>query len=376
MIHVVFLIRKLDLGGAERQLTWLAQGLNPNRFRVTVLTFYRGGEFTDSLTSAGISVRSLEKRHRWDVVGFQARIVAELRALKPNIVQSYQGPPNLAALLARRFAPDTSVIWGIRGSNMDLSEYDYTRKAVFRLERRLSHLPDLIIANSFAGRDYVTAQGFAPGKLQVIPNGIDIEVFKPDPIRRANLRKAWGFRDDTIVVGMVARLDPKKDHSTYLKAASLLSREYPHVRFVCVGHGDSKQLQTLQTQVRSLDLEEQFIWKPPHDAPAAFNAFDISTLSSAYGEGFPNVVAESMACEIPCVATDTGDAALIIDNNDLVVPPRDPTAMAAAWKLLLDLDADSKRSLRKRIRKRVASLYSIERMVQSTARAYEELASR
>jgi glycosyltransferase involved in cell wall biosynthesis len=102
---------------------------------------------------------------------------------------------------------------------------------------------------------------------------------------------------------------------------------------------------------------------------AAYNAFDLATLSSAFGEGFPNVVGEAMACGTPVAATDVGDSGVVIDGCGEVVAPRDPALLAEAWLRLRARLAREGEALRQAARARIVDHYSVEGMVRQSEAA-------
>jgi glycosyltransferase involved in cell wall biosynthesis len=103
------------------------------------------------------------------------------------------------------------------------------------------------------------------------------------------------------------------------------------------------------------------------DVPRITASLDVATLSSAYGEGFPNVLGEAMASEVPCVATDVGDSAHIVGDTGRIVPPRNPDAIANAWVDLLSMGDAGLRTLGQNARRRILENFTIPRV----ARAYE-----
>jgi glycosyltransferase involved in cell wall biosynthesis len=162
----------------------------------------------------------------------------------------------------------------------------------------------------------------------------------------------------------MARLDPMKDHANLLRAAAGFARENPDARFVCAGDGPLRE--ELERLATSLGLADRVVWAGEiADARAAYNAFDIATLSSAFGEGFPNVVGEAMACGIPVAATDVGDVRLIVDAQGEVVPPRDPDALRAAWGRLRQRLAREP-ALPAAVRGTIVASYGVEVMVRRT----------
>jgi glycosyltransferase involved in cell wall biosynthesis len=233
------------------------------------------------------------------------------------------------SVLLKLFVPSTKVVWSIQASNMDLKRYDWFARMNFRLQRWASHFADLIVSNSEAGREYHVALGFSPQKFIVIQNGTDIEHFRPDTESRNRIRAEWGIADRAVLIGVVARLDPMKDHPTFLKAAAMLSAADHDLRFVCVGGGPQDYVSSLRQLANNYGIADRVIWAGAReDMPAVYNALDIACSSSAFGEGLPNVICEAMACDVPCVVTDVGDSALLVGNTGIVVPPNDPQALA------------------------------------------------
>lgn len=365
MNKIAFLIRSLHYGGAERQLVTLAKALAKEGFNLTVLFFYPGGTLEKDLKDSGVQLISLEKRGRWDIFGFFWRLVRHLKHIKPDILHGYLGVSNLLTLCLKPFFPSTQMVWGVRASNVDLSRYDWLSRLTFQLECFLSRFADLIIVNSHAGRAYHLAHGFPAKKMVVIPNGIDTERFKPDLQARVRVRAEWGIPEPKILIGLVGRLDPMKDHPTFLRAAALLYQQRQDVCFVCVGTGAEHYAQEVYQLTRELNLFDQVIWAGAcADMPAVYNALDIA-VSSSYGEGFPNVIGEAMACGVPCVVTDVGDSAWIVGDTGWVVPPKNPELLKTAIAQLIDrIQSDGYES--KPNRQRVIEQFSVLQLVAQT----------
>jgi glycosyltransferase involved in cell wall biosynthesis len=367
---VVFLIRDLNYGGAQRQLVTLVKSLHKEHFfDVTVLHFYSGGPLLKDLTDNGISTISLEKQERWDVLGFFGRLFGHLKRIQPDVLHGYLGESNMVALFLKPFFPSTRIIWGIRGSNTPSGRYGWLGNLLSKLQRLLSSFTDLIIVNSHAGKVDCLNQGYAPDKMVVISNGIDTERFQPDSEAGAKVRSEWGISENTILIGLVARLNPMKDHPTFLKAAALLSKERENVRFVCVGVGEENYVKELYQLTEDLDISEKTIWAGGRsDMPAVFNALNIVCSSSSDGEGFPNVLGEAMACGVPCVVTDVGDSAWIVGNKGVVVPPKNPEALKTAIDELIE-KANFDDNNRQEIRQIIVEKFSVIQLVIKTKAA-------
>ncbi len=176
-------------------------------------------------------------------------------------------------------------------------------------------------------------------------------------------------------MGMVARLDPIKDQETFLRAASILLQRENNVRFVCVGPDWGGRSNSLRGMAESLGLTRHLFWGRGNGMtwPQFYNALDVLTLCSI-SEGFPNVVAEAMACGVPCVVYGRGGTVLTSwGDTGRVVPPRDPVALARAWEEMLSLDLGE---MGRRARERIVKHFSLDRMVDETIKVFEEVLGR
>jgi glycosyltransferase involved in cell wall biosynthesis len=369
-VRITLLTRSLELGGAERQLCLLARGLRERGHAVAVVSFYPGGPLTAMLDEAGVAVASPGKAGRWDLPGFAVRLAGLLRARAPEVVYSFLDTPNLAAAWLKPWLKGAKVVWGLRASDMDLSRYDWFARLMGRLPAFSAASADLIIVNSRAGAEQAGLRGLPMAKLTVIPNGIDTARFRPDPAAGRLWRARWGVAEGEDLVGLAARLDPMKDVPTFLGAAAIMREARPGSRFVVVGGGPADYAQGLEALGRELGLTGALTWAGAQtDMPGVMNALDLCVLSSAFGEGFPNVVGEAMACQVPCLVTKVGDAAWVVGEPDLAVPPRQPEELALAALAVLAQTPEQRAALGQRLRARVADNFSLEGMVAATERA-------
>ena len=371
--QLLFLLRSLNYGGTERQLMTLARRLHEKGESVAVITLYPHGAFRENLEAAGVQIFSLEKLTRWDVVGFIGRLIGLVRELRPAILHGYLGTSNILTVLLKPLFPGIRIVWGVRASNMDLNQYGWVDRALYRLERALSCFADLIIVNSYSGLDHAVGHGFPRKKMRVIPNGIDTDQFRPDPESGKQFRKDWGIGEKEHLICLVGRLDPMKGHPTFLKAAALLTRERTDVRFLCVGNGPQPYQSWLRSMSEELGLGKRLLWlSSAENMSAIYNAMDVMTSSSSFGEGFSNAIGEAMACGVPCVVTDVGDSKRIVGDFGEVVPPANPSALAQAWSRTLTPHENEERR-RRQIRTRIMEQYGLHALANQTAAALKEI---
>ncbi|MBF0567381.1 MAG: glycosyltransferase [Nitrospirae bacterium] len=371
-IRVFFLIQTLDTGGAERQLIELVKALDKDKFSVTVGAFSSGGAFQSELEGVkGVRVMSFGQRGRWDPVPI-FRILNEALRIRPDIVHGYMGVANEIATLVGR-AVGAKVVWGLLSSDMDFSLYHWVSGFMFKVGAALSRVPDLIIANSEAGRRHHTSSGYHAARMIVIHNGIDTERFRPIEGAKQAQRRQWNIPQGTKLIGIFGRLDPIKDHRTFLRAAAILSAQRPDVRFVCVGSGEKEFAAGLKDEAREGALDGRVIWAGwVADIIGAYNAMDIVT-SSSISEGLSNVICEAMACGVPCVVTDVGDSGLIVGGTGVAVAKKDPAAMAEAWNTMLNWPEAKMSECRTMARARIEDFFSARQMSAKTEAALIKL---
>lgn len=373
-MRVLLSIPSLLPGGAERQFAELAAGLAARGHAVLAVAMEQGGPLESALGGAQLVV--LGKTSRLDNLRTAWKLAGLLRSFRPQAHYTFLTAACVLGGLLKPLFPAIKLVMGLRATEIVHGDYSYGRAARFMhgLEARLSSMAELVVANSHAGRRDALQRGFRPDRTVVVPNGIDTARCRPDRALGLPLREAWGIQPGELLVGHVARLDPMKDHPNFLRAAALLATQRPGLRFVCVGAGPEGYAAELRSLADGLGLAHRLVWAGGRtDMPAVYNALDALCLSSAYGEGFPNVLGEAMACGVPCCATDVGDAAQVIGDMGGVEPKSNPEALAAGLEGLLDRLGREGEGLRSACRERIVANFGVERMVEDTEARLEKL---
>ena len=349
-------ISGLGLGGAERMLTETAIGLHQRGLAQHVVSLRGRGHYADQLESAGLSVSAFDVASVSQALSAFGPLRQAVRRFAPDVIQGWMYHGDLAATVIHVVAgggPRRRLFWNIRASNMDDARY----ARVIRAGAWLSKWPEAMVANSLAGVAYHAAHGYRPRRVVVIPNGIDTDRFRPDPIARSELRVPFGLGDKVVVVH-VARVDPMKDHATFLAAMAGL----PDISGLLIGAG-----------TETLDCPPNVRALGPQSHPERFYAAaDVVVSSSAFGEGFSNALAEGMSAGLLPIATDVGDAARIIGVSGQIVVPRDPSALAAAIKSAAALSAEQRRIRGVDARARIVGSFAQAQAIDAYARLYQE----
>ena len=371
MIRIAHVISDLDTGGAEMMLAKLVGAMDRDRFSNTVISLTDRGQLGEQIESSGVAVHPLGmKRGRPDIFALP-RLIRLFNTLNPTIVQSWLYHADLLSTLAVKFSGSPILLWNVRCSDMDLKRYSLLSRWVRWVLARWSAAPAAVIVNSEAGKQQHERLGYRPRRWDVIPNGFDTARFHPNTSLRLPLRQEWKVPPDAVVVALVARVDPMKDHATFLNAAQEVSNARQNVYFLLVG----KDTQTLAPAVAAKGLTDRVRVLGYRSAiECLLPGVDVLCLSS-YGEGFPNVLGEAMACGIPCVSTDVGDARSIIFDTGLVVPARDPAALAHAMIDLIDRGPAARATLGRAARERIEKTYSLPMIVEQYMATYSALAT-
>lgn len=335
-MRVLFVIRSLELGGAERRVLRMASGLAARGHQVAVAVFYLRGSLLAEAERRGIPVIDLRKAGPAGVIGLLRRLAGAIDEFAPDAVHSLMPAANIACALARiRRHQSARLVWGVASSDMQ-AHARWGARIVFSLEGLLSRVPDAIVANSRSGRDVCISRGFPAERMRIVMNGIDTHEFSPDSSDAALTRSNWGIPVGTVVVGTVGRIDPVKGTDVFLAAAALLARDCPELHFVCIGPGDPEYAAAMSQLAAKLGIGARVSFPGAIcDAAAAYNALDVCVLAS-WSEGLPNCLIEALACGVACVSTDVGDARLLLEGVGELVPPGDPAALAGAIRRAID----------------------------------------
>ncbi len=359
MSTIAHLITTLERGGAEAMLSKLVRVQATQGVRPVVISLTGAGAYGPELERAGIAVWSLGMRRGVPEPMALFRLIGILRREKPQLLQTWLYHADLLGLLAAPLAGVPRLCWNLRCSDMDRRGYSRLSRWLPRLLACFSGRPDAVLVNSEAGRRLHHQLGYRPRRWQVIANGFDTDLYRPDPAARREVRASLAVPDDALVVGLIARFDPMKDHATFLAAAERVARRHPDARFVLVGRDVEAGNPAFAAAATGQLAGRVSLLGIRSDMPRLMAGLDICCLSSAFGEGFPNVIGEAMACGVPCVATDVGDAGWIIGDTGRVVPPVNPTALAEALDDLLELPPDGRQRLGAAARRRIEENFSI-----------------
>ena len=371
-MKILHVITGLETGGAEIALCRLLEAETQPTWEHSVVALGSEAALSIRVRQAGVRLSHLNMNGARPNPLALWRLGDILHTERPSIVQGWMYHANLAVTLSPAVI-GIPVVWGIHHSLYEIGFEKPLTRAAIRFGVPLSKYPYAIIYNARTSATQHEALGYRHDKTWIIPNGFDTCEFRPDSALRASIRASLRIAHDSFVVGLVARWHPMKDHENFIRAASTFAQAYPKAIFVLVGEGVDFKNEPLVDLARTLEIVDRIRLCGRREDIAAISAtFDIAT-SSSWSEACPNTLGEAMSCGVPCVATDVGDTANLIGDTGIVVPPRDPVALAAGWKRLAALEPGVRQSLGARARQRIVEHYEVGEMHRRYLQLYGEI---
>jgi glycosyltransferase involved in cell wall biosynthesis len=372
MFRIVHLIAGLRTGGAEMMLFKLLAGMDRSRYHSAVISLTDKGALGGPMECRGISVTALGMKMGMTSPLHLLRLIQRIRVLNPDLIQGWMSHGNIAAQFVGFFmSRRVPVLWNIRQSIYSLKYERVVTASIVKLCGFISPLPTAIIYNSMISAAQHENHGYRRKKRIIIPNGFDIDIFKPDAQAANSVRKELNIPNDHLIIGLIGRYDPMKDHATFLRAASSLLKKQSQVHFILAGNRVDWRNDTLRKMIDELDISANIhLLGERSDIPWLNAAMGIAS-SSSYTESFPNVIGEAMSCAVPCVATDVGGSKWLIGETGRVVPPRNHEALANAWLELIEKGSAYRQSLGRAARQRIIDYFSIDSVVRQYESLYE-----
>lgn len=356
---VLHVITGLAVGGAEMALYRLITGSRGGDYTHAVVTLTPDGAMRKRFHEAGIELVIFN--FNVSPVSQFFSLISLMRKIRPDIVQTWLYHADLLGGLAASLAGIRSVIWGVHSTNLVGSGASGTTRIARRLCAWVSRVvPHTIVCVAEASKRAHTAVGYDAKRMVVVPNGFELSQLAATGEQRALLRSQCGIGEDEVVIGSLGRFNPAKDPHNFVRAAEVLARRSPHVRFLMVGRGLDDDNAELASWIAHADCRDRFVLLGERaDVPACLAAMDIFCLHSRT-EAFPLVLGEAMAMGLPCVVTDVGDAPLMLADAGVVVPKEDSASLARELQRLVAMEPETRRRLGQKAKARIQAEFTLE----------------
>lgn len=360
----------VNIGGAEMFLLNLSVKLKSEGYQQTIISLLGEGDLSKKFSDEKIELIHLNlSRYPWTWWRL-FKLPSLLRKESSDIIQTWLYHADIVGGIASLFVK-SDLIWNVRQTDISTKN---NKKEIILLARFAAYLsnylPKKIICCSEKAKDSHIQLGYDEHKIVVIPNGCDTTVYSRKPQERKTIRGSLNIGENDIVVGRFGRFDIQKDYRNFVAAAELILSNNKNVWFLMAGENITNKNYELQSWISATGNADRFILLGKRqDLPELYQAIDIM-VSSSLGEGFPNVVAEAMACEIPCVVTDVGESGRLVGLTGLIVPKEDKNKLAKACMELINLESEQRGRLGAEARARIVEDFSIERSTSEYSQLY------
>jgi glycosyltransferase involved in cell wall biosynthesis len=366
-LRVAFVMHVMQVAGAEVLVAETIRRLE-ERIEPVILCLDGIGALGERLLAEGVPVVSLGRRpgRDWRLVW---RLARELRDRRISVIHAHQYTPFFYSALARCLAPGVRVILTEHGRHFP-DVVSPVRRAVNRLA--LDHLADAVNACcGFSARALARVDGFAGRRIEVIPNGIELDRYDPAPDRAA-LRRSLGLDPSRRYIATVARFHPVKDHATLLRGFAQVVAQCADVDLLLAGDGPLRG--ELENLTRSLEMEGRVRFLGVRsDVPVLLKAADLFALTSL-SEAASLTVLEAMASSLPVVVTAVGgNPEMVRDGVDGFLVPRGDAASVASTILRVLDDPVGAAAMGAAGRARVEQHYQLGQTVENYWRLYQRL---
>lgn len=375
-MKILHVITALNVGGAETMLAKLVdhERKQGGAMQPSVVSLMPPGVAGDRIRASGVPLRHCGMKRAIDLLPGLARLRAVIRQEQPAVIMAWMYHAHLATRLATLGSADTvPVIWNVRHSIDELSQEKPLMRVIVRLAAACSSWPRTIIYNSHAAAAQHQRLGFHAEDMAVIPNGFDCDLFRPREEARDALVRDLGIAPSALIVGMAARNHPMKDAAALVEAVLRAREGGTDVHLLLTGQGMDEPTGALARLLVSMPADRLTLRSHDRKLETLLPGLDIVALPSAWGEGFPNILGEAMACGVPCIATDVGDSGWVVGKSGMVVPPRDPAALAEAIMAMDRLGPDGRRQLGKIARTRVQEQFSMNQIAARYHQLYRDV---
>ena len=367
---ILHVITSLGSGGAQAMLYSLLKNIDKNKFDVVVVSMVNEKLWGDKISQLGIPVfyLGIEKKIKLKPLSMYANII---KKYQPDIIHAWMYDACFFATFLRKKKTIKKVIMGIH-YHLDNLQYESLKFKV--VNWFLAKISKRVLAVQYVStkiKDAHIQNGYSSNNAFVIHNGFDLNEFKPIKKQYLAVRKQLQVPNTAKLVGMFARFHPMKNHRGFIEMASRLIEIYDQeVYFILGGNQCNSTNQTLQKWIQQFKLQDRFFLIDEVSVKEYMPALNVHVLSSSYGESFGMVLCEAMACGVPCVSTNVGDAENILGKYGYIVPVNNPEAMAFSIHKLLSLSQHELAQLSECCRDHIQDKYSIEEITQRYEKLY------
>lgn len=366
-IKIAHIIVGLNNGGAEMMLYKLLKYVNNEKYECSVISMMDEGIMGERIKKLGIPVYCLNMKR--GVPSIRAVIKTLSLCKDKDIIQTWMYHADLLGFIISKILKK-KIIWGIHHSNLEKDKNKKSTLLIAKINSYLSRWADNIISCSIVAKEKHVEYGYCEKKINIIPNGFELDKFKYIENSKKILEKEFPILKNKLIFALVARYEILKDHKTCFEAMKIVKERYSKnfILLLCGTNINKNNLELIKLIKKNNIQKNVLLMDIRDDIPIIMSATDIY-ISSSSGEGFPNVIGEAMACETPCIVTDVGDSAYIVGNTGEVAIRQMPVQLAE--KIISFIKEKKYLTNRKLCRERVLKKFEINKIVKEYENLYK-----
>ncbi|WP_438436805.1 glycosyltransferase family 4 protein [Kluyvera sichuanensis] len=369
-MRIIHVIIDMNVGGAELMLKRLIEHSSNKDVEHIVISLTDLGVLGPELSKSGVIVKCLNIKSPIQYITSLLKMIHLFKELQPDVVHTWMYHSDLLGGIAARISGIKRIIWCVRSTDIRKGGSKFTIFIRWLCAKVSSFVPDSIVYAANASKLVHEECGYNEVKSVVIPNGFDLSYLRQNNFSEFDLRADLGISDNEIVICSIGRYSSVKDHKNFIAAAISVAEKKDNLRFLLVGRGLTKENVSISSQInKSIHADKFILLGERKDVPVCLKASDIFCLHSLT-EGFPNVLGEAMAMEVPSVTTDVGDAASLLAMPEYTVPSGQPDALAKALLNLVLLSHDQRKDLGNTLRKRIEADFSMDKVTHKYLALY------
>ena len=372
---VCHIISSMSHGGAQQVLARILR--TDKDVNHEIISLSNLGRYGQEIANEGYNIVSLDMNKYTLNLRKLFKLYKILKNRNYNVIQTWMYHADLIGGIFG-YVLNKKVYWNIRNSDLNTKWAPYLTIVIQRICSLLSKkIPHKILSCSDRASLIHMNIGYDNSKFLVIDNGYNLSEIKFDNNLRINFRKKYEIDENEFIFGMVARWDPQKDFESLIKSIELFykNNDSTKVRFFLAGPNILHNNLDLQKLIKE-SLKDKIVLLGNIDNIENFmNGIDCHVLSSAGNEGFPNVIGEAMACELPCICTDVGDISKLIYDKKWIVPVKSPNIFSKKMEEIYNLYLNHRlifNEMKKKNREHVVNNFAIEKMVKSYYSSWKE----
>jgi len=370
MIKIIYIVSNLTVGGAENVLLRLLSKIDKKKYDPLVISLVEKGKIGRKIERLGIDVYCLGIYSFINLLPGLIKLVIKINIFNPKIIHTFMIHSAILGGIIAKLLNRPTIIWNIFTTNLSLKSNKYKTYLIIKICASLSRVvPNRIIVDSSASYFAHKKAGYSYENMQIINNGVDTSVFCPNELIRNKYRQQY-FKENELVIGLIARYHPVKRHDMFIKVASLLKKKVNNIKFLLNGNNIEISNSELMKMINNKGIQDIIhLSDSKLEITDFLVACDILVSSSNF-ESFPNIICEAMACSIPCVVTNVGDCAKIVDDTGIIIEPNDPNALASALMRLIKMSSKDRMQLGNNARLRIENNFSLGLMVEKYNNLY------